>query len=210
MKKILTMLFLLAIVTGSVFATEEYLTGSVNLKVTVPVADPKFSFMAALSDNGIVPEHGSYQAVGSTIAVPYASLLNETTTVYCKVTQNALTRYKGKVKVTYSATAFEPSFTVGASADSYKVSPSGIGMVSHYQDTLSTGETRTFTADPENKAGYTTGEPFVVIFTYGDENVSTTIPENTDLQVVCITWNKNKDLPAGEYSASVSVRIESV
>ena len=194
MKKILTMLFLLAIVTGSVFAADTVLT----LKASVGKVPPTFKIQYSFNNTDWT-ELPSNDEVTIGNALTDSEVANSaspfTHQTFLKLTQTNLSRYAGAITINLKATQFVSDTKVDG-----KVHKNGtVGLFAHqgFDESLTS---LVYTGDTE---GVKDGDDvkYESTVTYN----GLVVDPNTDIISAYIQWTKNDKLPAASYTATVSI-----
>ena len=193
MKKILTMLFLLVIVTGSVMA-EPSLSNKVTLKATVGSVEPKFELLTSLTGSFTDAVIGD-QEISTGKDLTEGPSLNVAVSASFKLRQTNTSRHAGVLKVTLTPS----QFTTKIDETTYSTDTINVFTTNHFTDS----EALTFrSAYPSFTVGKDANQ-YEATFTYlnGHKVVA------DDLLVVTFQWEKKDNLPAGNYNATVVVSI---
>lgn len=197
MKRTLTILTVLTLLTGALFATDPYLPGgnTINLNATVAEVPPTFKLYGSMDAN-----FTSYVEGGGTPLDTKKNPATENITAYFNITQENLTRYKGNLLVTFTGTPFTAKVgeDIHKTADPWVIINTDNGANGDYMPFLEIKHPD----DGHGGAGIGT-VAFKLMY-----KEATPIPAKTILLNIHTIWTMNGDLPATNYEATLSVKIE--
>ncbi len=203
MKRTITILTLLTLLTGALFAADPYLPGgdTIKLNATVAQVPPTFEFWGGLNGDFSDEIKGGPTAIidtnrDLTVGSPVTKV---SVTAYFRLKQTILSRYSGDLKVTFKATQF--SANVGsATYSTKKISWQTNGG---NQDYSADGVLVVEAPLGEHGTGGV-GDTYECTLKYGK---NAPVPENTEIIQIAFQWDKEESLPAANYTATVSVTI---
>lgn len=209
MKRTLTILTVLTLLTGALFAADpgSYLTGGdkITLNATVAQVPPTFEFWGDLKGDFLNATKGGPDATiitnsDLTVGAPFT---NASVIAYFRLKQTITSRYSGELKVTFTATPF--SANVGGTECSAKTIHWYINYVNHdYKD----NSVLVVDAPASGNATHGDGGSYECILKYG---MNAPVPGGTDIIRIAFQWDKEESLPASpNYTATVSVTIAPV
>ena len=205
MKRTLTIITVLTLLTGALFAVDpvSYLTGGdkITLNATVAEVPPTFKFYGGLEHDFSDEIEGGPTAIINTnsdltVGETYTQV---SVRAYFRLMQTITSRYSGDLKVTFTATPFRAN--VGsATYSTKKISWQTNGG---NQDYRANGVLVVDAPLPEHGLGV--GPTYECTLKYGK---NAPVPENTEIIQIAFQWEKEESLPAANYTATVSVKIE--
>ena len=202
MKRTLTILTVLTLLTGALFADPiSYLTGGdkITLNATVKRVEPVFKFYGSMDHSfsaGNTKEGGETIITGKDLTK--VDKLDYAVQAFFKLTQAELARYTGKLKVTFTATPF--SAEVNGKKYETKTIRGSAGNNINESDYFTNG---IIEFDSHHGGLVNTIECTL------DYKKPSPIAKNTDMVSVWFEWLPDATLPASDnYTATVSVTIE--
>lgn len=202
MKRTITILTVLTLLTGALFAADPYLPGgdTITLNATVKTVEPVFKFYGSMADDfasSTVVEGG-----GVALNTEKNPATDDSITAYFNITQDNLARYKGNLLITFKGTAFTAK--VGGVDYRTELPLLGIAGSNDYYTTTESLLEITYPAG-SSYPGHGKGQAEIQL----NYLKASPIAANTRIMWISATWSKNGSLPASEdYTATVSVKIE--
>lgn len=199
MKRTLTFLTVLTLLTGALFADPvSYLPGgnTINLNAEVKRVEPVFKFYGSMDKDfaSAVVEGG-----GEALNTEKNPATDDIITAYFNITQDNLTRYKGNLLVTFTGTPF-------------KAKVGGIDYGTGLPTLFFIDANDHYFKEGSLKVAYPTGSAYAG-HGIGQADLqlnylkASPIAANTRIMWIGATWSKKESLPAANYEATVSVII---
>lgn len=200
MKRTLTVLTVLTLLTGVLFAADPvtYLTGGdkITLNATVAQVPPTFEFYGSMDHYF---DASAANAKGGGTIITGINPADDVTMVYFKVKQTELSRYDKDLKVTFKATQLSARVD-GTLYNTDKISWFYNGSCEEYKtEGVLTVELPISEHGPSG-----VGDTYECTLKYGK---NAPVRGDIDIIQIAFVWDKKESLPAANYEASVSVTI---
>ncbi len=200
MKKIITILAIMMILVGSVFAaTGDSSNGTASLDVTIAISAqyPTFQLKSGSVTDNVASTHAdSYDPAD--VALTADSLLSEDQPVSFDIVQ--LTRSSAKATYWLTVTATNMDLVKDASGATIStLSDTGTQRFTVASTTPSVSAPTTAVTGISNNG--TSGNKLVAIYD------GTTVAANTTIGSFTATWNKNANAVSGDYKATVTLTV---
>lgn len=203
MKRTLTILTVLTLLTGALFAADPYLPSGDTIKLNAEVkrVEPVFEFYGSMNNafpDGDTKKGGETIYTGMDLTKENNSVLHCAVQANFKLTQTNLARYTGKLKITFTATPFSAE----VNGKIYKAD----NMKAQISNNVNNGiySTDIIMFDSTHVGGLVNS----IVCTL-DYKKSSPIDKDTDMVSVWFEWLPDPTLPASDnYKATVSVKIE--
>lgn len=202
MKRTLTILTALILLTGALFAADSYLPGgnAITLNTTVKPVEPVFKFYGSMAGDftsSAVVTGGETLNTGMDLTKENDSTFHYAVRANFKLTQTNLARYSGKLKITFTATPFSAEInTEKYEAKNIKATVfNHVNLDAYSTDIIEFNSTHIGGTDTTIKCTLDYKKP-------------TPIDKDTDMVSVYFEWLPDATLPASpDYKATVSVII---